>query len=181
MSRYAPSAFLILLNPDYIYGPAMFMWIIILALLFIGLALIVAELVFIPGTTLIGLLGLICIIAGIVVSYRHFGSDVGFYVLVGTGAVTLGTLFYSFRSRSWSKFSLKTAIDSRVNEGLTDTLQVGDTGIAMSTLRPFGKALFNQREYEVKTSGNYLEAGSEVKIIQISSNQIIVEPLTKSS
>ena len=156
------------------------MWIIIVALLVIGLALIVAELVFIPGTTVVGLLGLFSTIAAIVISYRHYGNEVGFYVLVGTGIVTLGTLFYSFRSRSWSRFSLKTAIDSRVNEGLTDSLQVGDKGVAASRLRPFGKALFNQREYEVRTSGNFLEAGSEVTITLITSNQIIVEPLTKS-
>jgi len=153
------------------------MWIIILALLLIGLTLIVVELVFVPGTTIVGLLGLIFTIAGIVISYRHFGNEVGFYVLIGTSGVTLLTLIYSFRSRSWNKFSLKTAIDSKVNEGLTASLQTGDEGVCVSTLRPYGKAQFNGREYEVKTSGMYIQPGTKVKIIQILSNQVIVEPI----
>ena len=74
----------------------MFMWIIIISLLAIGLSLIIVELVFIPGTTVVGLLGLIFTIVGIVVSYRHFGNDVGFYILIGTGVTTLVALYLKF-------------------------------------------------------------------------------------
>ena len=88
----------------------MFMWIIIIALLLIGLTLIIVELIFIPGTTVVGLLGLFFAIAGVMVSYRHFGSEVGFYILIGMSALTLGSLFYGFRSGAWSRFSLKTSI-----------------------------------------------------------------------
>jgi membrane-bound ClpP family serine protease len=154
----------------------MLMWFIIFALLLIGLTLIVIELVFVPGTTIIGLLGAVFAVAGIVVSYRHFGDEIGLYVLIGTSAVTLGVLIYSFRSRSWSKLALKTSIDSKVNEGAIDALKVGDTGVAISVLRPFGKAEFNNKQYEVRTAGNYVESGVQVSIVQIASNQIIVEP-----
>ncbi len=67
----------------------MFMWIIIISLLAIGLGLIIVELVFIPGTTVVGLLGLIFSIVGIVISYSHFGNDIGFYILLGTLITTL--------------------------------------------------------------------------------------------
>ena len=153
------------------------MWIIIIALLLIGLALIIVELVFIPGTTVVGLLGLIFAIVGIVISYNHFGHDIGFYILLGTLAATLGALFYSFRSGAWSKFSLKSSMDSKVNEGMMATIRVGDEGVTLSTLRPIGKAEFNSKTYEVKTSGNYVDRGEKVKITQIESHQIVVEPL----
>ncbi|HEY3403019.1 MAG TPA: NfeD family protein [Ohtaekwangia sp.] len=155
----------------------MIMWIVILSLLVIGLALILVELVFIPGTTLVGLLGLIFTIVGVVISYDHFGSDIGFYFLMGTLITTLIGLFYSFRTGAWSKFSLKTSIDSRVNEGATQQLKVGDEGRTVSTLRPMGKAEFNEQTFEVKTLGGYVEQGQKVKIIQIQYNQIVVEPL----
>src|SRR5687768_11921605 len=94
------------------------MWIIIIALLTIGIGLIIVELVFIPGTTVVGLLGLIFSIVGIVISYNYFGNDVGFYILIGTLVTTLIALFYSFRSGAWTRFSLKSSMDSKVNEGM---------------------------------------------------------------
>lgn len=153
------------------------MWIIIISLLLIGLSLIIVELIFIPGTTVVGLLGLVFAIVGIVISYSHFGSDIGFYILLATLATSLVALFYSFRSGAWKKFSLKSSMDSKVNEGIMDSIRIGDEGITVSTLRPIGKAEFNSGTFEVKTSGNYVERGEKVKITQIESHQIVVEPL----
>lgn len=155
----------------------MLMWIIVLSLLLIGLALIIVELVFVPGTTVVGLLGLIFAIVGIVISYRHFGNAIGFYILLTSLGATLGALFYSFRSGAWTKFSLKSSIDSKVNEGIMASVHIGDEGITVSTLRPIGKAEFNSKTFEVKTSGSYVERGEKVKITRIESHQIVVEPI----
>jgi membrane-bound ClpP family serine protease len=155
----------------------MLMWIIIIALLAIGLALIIAEIIFIPGTTLVGVLGLVFSVAGIVISYEYFGSDVGFYILLGMGAATAGALYYSFKSGVWQKFSLKSSNKSKVNEGMVSELTIGDEGKALSTLRPVGKAKFKNQEYEVKTLGDYVDHGTPVRIKLIMSNQIIVEPI----
>jgi membrane-bound ClpP family serine protease len=155
----------------------MLMWIIIIALLSIGLALIVTEVVFIPGTTIVGLLGVVFAVAGIVISYRYFGRQAGFYILIGMLVTVAVTLFYSFRSGAWSKFSLKSSIESKVNEGLTATINVGDEGKTISTLRPMGKAEFKEKQFEVRTSGSYVEHGTPVRITQIQLNQIFVEPI----
>ncbi len=155
----------------------MLMWIIVICLLLIGLALIIVELVFVPGTTIIGLLGLIFVVAGIVISYRHFGNETGFYILTGTLVITLASLIWSFRGGAWSKFSLKTSIASKVNEGMVTALKIGDEGLTTSTLRPFGKAEFGGRQYEVKSAGDYMESGTRVRIKEINSNQIVVEPI----
>lgn len=153
------------------------MWIIIIALLAIGLALLIAEIVFIPGTTLVGVLGIVFSIAGIVISYQHFGSEVGVYIIVGMGLATAAALYYSFKSGAWSKFSLKTSSQAKVNEGLVSELAIGDEGKALSTLRPVGKARFKNHEYEVKTLGDYVDNGTPIRIKLILSNQIIVEPI----
>lgn len=155
----------------------MLMWIIIIALLAVGLMLIVAELVFIPGTTIVGLLGFAFAAVGIVTTYRHFGNDIGLYILLGMSGLSLVTLIYSIRSKSWSRFSLKTASNSKVNEGLMESLVVGEEGKAISTLRPIGKAEFKNKQFEVKTTGDYLETGTRIRILQIQSNQITVEPI----
>lgn len=152
------------------------MIIIISTIILIGLALTVLELFFIPGTTLVGLLGLIFSIAGVIITYRHYGSDIGLYILISTSLLKIGIIYFTFQRKAWNHFSLKSSIKSKVNEGITDGLEIGNTGITVSTLRPIGKAQFNDREYEVKTSGNYVENGIDIRITQISFNQITVEP-----
>jgi membrane-bound ClpP family serine protease len=72
---------------------------------------------------------------------------------------------------------LKSAIKSKVNEGELEVLKVGETGLTISALRPMGKAEFHGKMYEVTSLTNYVEHGVQVKIIKLSSNQIIVEPL----
>jgi membrane-bound ClpP family serine protease len=168
--------FFMLLNPAYFYKPTMFMLTIILIILLLGLVLTVIELFFIPGTTIVGVLGVMFTISGIIFSYKFFGTNTAIILLVTTTAVKLGIWYYSFQNKAWSKFSLKSSIQSKVNEGLTRELEVGTRGMTVSTLRPVGKAAFKQHEFEVKTSGGYLEKGVEIKITRINANQITVEP-----
>jgi membrane-bound ClpP family serine protease len=66
--------------------------VIIAALILAGFALIIAEVVFIPGTTVVGLLGAIFMIVGSYSPISYFGNEVGFYVLLGTG-VAAGSHF----------------------------------------------------------------------------------------
>lgn len=154
------------------------MWMIIFTLLAIGLALMIVELVFIPGTTLVGLLGVIFMIFGIAVTYRHFGSDTGMYVLIGSSALSLALFVISFRTNAWKRFSLKTSNDGKVNEGMLLQYVVGEEGITTTTLRPVGKMNIHDQQLEVKAmGGGYIESGTRVRIFKIESNQIIVEPI----
>lgn len=153
------------------------MWMLILALLLIGLALIIVEVVFIPGTTVVGILGVIFLGAAIMSTYRNFGSETGFYVLLGTSATTAIALFISFKSNAWTRFANKSTMSSKVNEGITDALALGDEGVALSTLKPMGKVQFKAGDFEVKTLGDYVDVGTKVKIVHVEANQIIVKPI----
>ena len=153
------------------------MWLVIAALILAGLLLIIVEIVFIPGTTVVGLLGLVFTIAGIVFSYSQFGNETGFYVLLGTTLVTAATLYLSFRKGAWKKFSHQSAIDSKVNEGMTSHLNTGEEGVTKSVLRPMGSAEFHGKIFEVKTNGELVNNGIKVRIVKIRSNDILVEPI----
>lgn len=155
----------------------MVMWTIVISLLLIGLLLLVVEVIFIPGTTVVGILGVIFSITGVIISYRHFGDETGFYILLSTLVATGGALFYSFKSGTWERFSLKESNRGKVNEGMTDKLSVGDEGISISALRPVGKAEFKNEIFEVKTLGAYVESQKKVRIIEISIQHVIVEPI----
>lgn len=153
------------------------MWLIISALILAGIVLIIAEVVFIPGTTVVGFLGVTFMIAGVVFAYKQFGNDAGFYVLLGTGVATGVALYFSFRNGAWKKVSNKSAIESKVNEGLTAHLNEGEEGITVSALRPMGTADFQGKIFEVKTSGEYVANAIRIKIVKIRVNDILVEPI----
>ena len=152
-------------------------WTIVVSLVTIGLVLLLVEILFVPGTTLVGIIGFIVLGIGVGLSFKYFGSDTGWLTL-GTTAVAAGlTLYVSFRSNLWSRFALKSSIDSKVNEDPTG-INIGDEGVTLSALRPIGKAEISKRTFEVKTLGSYVDAGKRVRIIQISTNQIFVEPIS---
>ena len=92
--------------------------------------------------------------------------------------MTVSTVVYSFRSGAWERYSLKSAIQSKVNEGLYDQLTIGQEGVTVSVLRPFGKAEFEGKEFEVSTIGDYIESGNPVRIIKVAPNKIFVELIT---
>ncbi len=152
-------------------------WLAVIILIFFGLGFIVAEIIFIPGTTLLGLLGLIFTITGIVLSYLSFGAGIGTLVLAITAIVGISILIYSFKSGVWERFALKSSINSKFNEGDMEGLQVGEEGIAISALRPMGKADIRGKIFEVSTLGNFLSSGTKVRIVSIKNNKIFIEPI----
>ncbi len=150
-------------------------WITVISLVVLGLIFVLIELLFIPGTTVVGILGFVSTVVGIYLSFDYFGSSTGWWFTLGSSIFFAITLYYSFKSRTWERFSLKSAMQSKVNEGLTAELKEGDEGTAVSTLKPVGKAEFDNKEYEVKSFGDYVEPGTRIKIVKIDINNILVE------
>jgi membrane-bound ClpP family serine protease len=152
-------------------------WLAVILLILFGLGFIIAEIIFVPGTTLLGVIGIVFTIAGIVISYLSFGAGIGTLVLTISLLVGLSVLIYSFKSGVWEKFALKTSINSKFNEGSMDDIQVGEEGITISALRPVGKADFRDKIFEVTTLGNFLPSGTKVRIVSIKNNKIFIEPI----
>ena len=151
-------------------------WLSIILLVIVGLVLIYLELIFVPGTTILGIIGFVMTVIGIYIAYDKYGNTTGSLVLAGSLLTSVVALVYSFKSRSWDRFALKQKNTGKVNEGYVSDLQLGMEGVALSDLKPIGKAEFNDRTYEVTSLGNLIEAGKEILISRISKNKIIVEP-----
>lgn len=148
-----------------------------ISLILLGLVLIVIEVIFIPGTTLVGLVGFIFVVVGVGLSFKYFGADTGWATLGGSAVTAGAILYFAFKTNVWARFSLKSAMQGRVNEGLLDPLAVGMTGTSISVLRPVGNAEIQGRLYEVRTLGDYVDSGKQVKIIRINDNKIFVESI----
>jgi len=152
-------------------------WFIVISLLALGLLLIVVEVIFVPGTTVVGFFGFGLMLVGAFLGFRYFGNDIG-WIIIGASAICSAIVFvWIFRAKPWQQFALKTAIKSKVNEGIHEGLHAGDEGVTTSALRPSGKAELGGRIVEVTTQGAYLESGTRIRILKISPYQILVETL----
>lgn len=148
---------------------------IAIVLILIGLAFIIAEVIFIPGTTFVGFIGAALGILGIVKVYLEQGAVAG-HIALGISLFAFGILFYVILKYDvWSGVSLNNTMTNKVNENILHKLSVGDIGNSKSVLKPVGKAVFADQEYEVQTLGHYVEAGMPIRIISISGLKIIVE------
>ncbi len=152
-------------------------WITVIGLILFGIGLLIIEVIFIPGTTIVGIAGFICSGFGVYLGYDYFGSATGTTILIVSSGFLLVVMIYAFKSRAWERFSLKDENTGRFNDDFKVTLSVGDQGLTISSLKPSGKALFNEKELEVRSNGGFINENQQIKIIRIEPNKIIVEPI----
>ncbi|HWA33813.1 MAG TPA: hypothetical protein VG737_06770, partial [Cyclobacteriaceae bacterium] len=103
-------------------------WMIVLSLVLIGLALVVLEVIFVPGTTFVGVVGFVLMVIGVGLSFRYFGTSAGWITAAGAAIAAGLSLYFSFRTGVWARFSLKETMDGKVNEGELEGLKTGTEG-----------------------------------------------------
>ncbi|PRY87883.1 NfeD family protein [Mongoliibacter ruber] len=148
---------------------------ILTSLILVGVILLMTEIIFVPGTTLIGILGLLFSAAGVYYGFLSYGTETGWIVLAATLIINFGLLIYGFKSGVWTKFALKDAITSRSFDDRLIGLEKGQEGKAVSDIKPIGKAEFGDIIYEVKSDIGFIRVGSTVFITKLEDNKIIVK------
>ena len=157
-----------------------------LLLIMLGIVLILLEAFVIPGFGIAGILGIASIMGGLVLSMlgkfptpadisRAVWITIGSLVLATIGAFALLKLLE--RRPFWSKISLASAEDKESGfvSSAKEPALVGQIGTAITDLRPTGAGLFNNRRLDVITSGEYIEAGTTIKIVRDEGYRLIVE------
>ncbi len=151
-------------------------WIIVISLIVVGVVFLLLEILVVPGTTLVGLMGLALLIAGVVVSFNHYGTQIGVMTLVGTLILSLVSIAVALKSNTWKKAMLGSEIDGRVNVIDVDKVVAGDEGITVTRLNPMGKALIKEDYYEVSSKDNLISERTPVVVVKVEGNKIIVKP-----
>ena len=156
-----------------------------------GLALILLEVLVIPGFGIAGLGGIGLMIYGlyllllpdIPVGEEVLGQAMdGFLIgLVGAviGLVLLAKLM--IKTKFWEQL---TAPDTQKKEdGYSNTLGweslQGETGIADTDLHPSGWVRVKDQRIFVVSEGEFIEEGKEIKILSVDGNRVLVRELTK--
>jgi membrane-bound ClpP family serine protease len=150
----------------------------IILLIVLGLVFILLELLIVPGSTFVGVIGAVLMIAGIWFVFAKHGTASGIYVLSGSIGITLLIAYIGFKTNTWKKFTLETKLHGKVNTFENAELNVGDTGKTISRLAPAGKALINGNYVEVHTQGEFIDENTDIIITKRTESKLTVTTKT---
>ena len=150
-------------------------WTVIAVLIVVGLLFLLLEILVVPGTTVVGVVGFILVGIGVWQTYISYGSPIGHYVLAGTLVLTVTALGLSLRSKTWKRAMLDAEIDSKVNTYDESAVKVGDEGVTTGRLVPLGKALINGQYFEVRSMGEFINEQTKIVVIKVEFNNIYVK------
>lgn len=151
---------------------------IIASLIIFGVILFLLEMFLIPGISIAGVGGVIAFIAAIVYAYTLSS-------LHGTIALIIGVLlsvlliWIFLRGKTLDRMSLKASVDGKVDALHGLDVKEGDTGVASSRLAPMGKIKVNGQIVEAKTDSVFVDEGTEVVVLKVFSNNVLVAPVIK--
>lgn len=150
------------------------MWPTILTLLIAGVLLLVVE-VFVPGL-IVGTAGALALIAATILTYTNYGATAGHIVLateIAGGVIfVFWWLTYVPHSSIARRWSLGASVDATVKSEAS-TL-IGQSGTAVSPLRPAGIAEVGGRRLDVVTEGDLIPVGHRIRVINVEGSRIVV-------
>jgi membrane-bound serine protease (ClpP class) len=163
----------------------------------IGLLLVLGELFIHPGTMIPGLIGVLLMLGSLVWAMTdHWPGTpaiptseelrrpmLNLVIALAGGGLLIAML---------AKFLPKTSLYRRLVLATTSAngpavtvpvvnleLHPGDTGIAATTLRPSGKATFGGEQHDVVTAGDFIPAGTGVRVVSVDGMRVVVERMEK--
>jgi membrane-bound ClpP family serine protease len=148
----------------------------IIIIILLGIFLLLVEFLIIPGFTVFGVGGFLFIILGIGSSYYFHNIQTGNITLISTVVISLATIYFIFKQKTWNKMGLHATIVSRNEPFDTKNIHPGDVGKTITRLAPMGKAQINQIICEAKSTGGFINENTEIEVIKVLSTQIIVKP-----
>ena len=150
-------------------------------LLLSGAVLIALELFLIPGFGLFGVAGFALLAWGVA---RIFQGDtltmLGYTTIIG--GLLLGLAFWLLpNSRLARPLTLSARLGHNPDDAPPQPSQtprdlLGETGVALTDLRPAGTAHIALRRVDVTSEGGYVAKGSDVTVVRVEGNRVTVRP-----
>jgi membrane-bound ClpP family serine protease len=170
--------------------------VLAILLFVLGLILICVELFVMPGFGVMGISGVVLIVASLALvtldkmpettqDWMTVGSTVTTFVLSILAAMVVAfTVAWYLPSIPYANRMIlqppaeEGHEDAHSTEGATSQAQaalLGAIGMAATALRPAGKARFGDDYLDVISEGDYINPGTRVQIIEIEGNRIVVK------
>jgi membrane-bound serine protease (ClpP class) len=171
-------------------------WIVQLAgweellLIAVGVLLLALEVFVIPGVTVAGIAGIVALVAGLGMTLVGAGATVS-VIIIALGRVAISILlalagaFAFVRALPSLPFGRRLVLETGmaadqgyVSAPESDRRCLGQTGTAISPLRPAGIAEFDGARVDVVSDGGFVDAGSPIEVTRVDGNRIVVRRST---
>ncbi len=177
-----------------------------LAAILVGIVLLVLEVLVFPGFGVAGVLGLVLLFVGLVGTFLPRGG--GFFPGVGEGGTTalhgativllsmfsagVGMFFVAKHFKSLPILGRLVLTDPgsteesegflvEAMEGPQAGIKVGDTGIALTPMRPSGRVEIGDRVLDAVAEFGFIDAGSKVRVARRDGFSMGVEPIREQA
>lgn len=156
----------------------------ILLVLF-GLGLIIAEVYLIPGLNIVGIVGFLVVVFAIGLTFNEQGLTGGVVMTAGTLVLSGGMFYLMWHSGAWERFVLATSLRADETgvqrESEARARYLGRTGTAITPLRPTGIVDIGGERIEVATEGEFIAAGSVVRVVAMDRRRYFVRLASKAA
>lgn len=147
----------------------------IITLILVGLVLIFAEILLVPGVGIAGILGLLSLAGSCFYAFTQIGTTAGVIVTAANVVLVVVFTIWILRAKTWKKMSLETEIKSKAVPTESSVLAVGDKGKTITRLAPMGTVRFGEHAVEVKALEGMIDPDEIVRVVLIEDNKIYVE------
>lgn len=151
-------------------------------LLIAGFVLVGIEMV-LPGFSVPGVSGIICLVGGIFLLADSVMSAVIITIVVLALLGILMAVLLWLMSHGKLKSSIVLEDEQKKTEGYISSSDLqyllGRQGVAATDLRPAGIAKIDDIKFDVMSEGNYISAGTKVEIIRVEGAKLVVRELER--
>ncbi|MBR2571624.1 MAG: hypothetical protein IKE30_05795 [Clostridia bacterium] len=144
----------------------------------VGFALLVVEM-YIPGFGAPGISGTILVIAGVALKAKSISEAL--IIIVILAVLLCVALSISIHTASRGRLAKSKLVLRNVSKGPSAESDlnyfVGQSGVAKTILRPAGIAEFDGVKLNVVTEGDFIPAGTPVKVNRVEGKRIVVQAI----
>jgi membrane-bound ClpP family serine protease len=149
---------------------------LIITLILVGLLLIAAEILLVPGVGVAGILGLMAMGGSCYYAFYEFDNTVGAIVTAVNALLIAALTFYVLRANTWKRMSLETSIDTKALDDDSQYVSLGEVGVAISRMAPMGTVRFGDKTFEAKILEGIVDPGTQVHVVLIEDGKVYVLP-----
>lgn len=156
-------------------------------LLVIGILLLIAGFILVgtemvlPGFGVPGISGIICLVAGILLTADTIEEGLTITLVVIVLLAVMFTIILALLHMKKIKPPIVLQEELKAEKGYLSSSDleylVGKEGVTVTDLRPAGKCNIDGVEFDVRSEGKYIARGSNVRISRIQGNTLIIKEI----
>lgn len=146
---------------------------LVISLVIIGLLLVFAEILIIPGVGVAGILGVAAMAGSCVYAFLEIGQTAGIIVTAVNAVLLVLITIWVLRAKTWERLALATNIDSKAIVPEAEVVP-GTVGVTITRLAPMGTARFGDLRLEVTAREGIIDPGVEVEVVEVDGIKVYV-------